>query len=160
MVIRFFILSLFILLFVNAKTQIVLDRDTQKEILYIYEKQDNKMLLLDSLYTLNILSEYSYSEKNGVIYMVCSVTTMHGKTYYISTYALGEEKKLIFTGKCWMSESEYENLFRRGLSVVVNNKGIQLSFTSGKYSLIILSFDELNLKEVSRELSKIDELQK
>lgn len=145
-------------MFVNANSQIVLDRAEQGEILYVYEKQGDKMLLLDSLTTLSIFSEYSYFENNKLIYLVWSATSEDGKVYYINTYVIGDEKKMNLTGQYWIEESKHKELFKKGLRVAVTDKGLQLSFTQGKFSLLVYAFDELNLKDISKELSKVAKL--
>lgn len=145
-------------MFANANAQIILDRTEHGELLYVYEKQDGKILLLDSITTLNIFSEYSYFENDQLIYLVWSATSEDGKVYYINTYKIGNEKKINLTGQYWIEEAKHKSLFKKGLSVAITDKGLQLSFTHGKFSLFVFSFDELNLKNISKGLSKIAKL--
>lgn len=155
--IRFFILSTLSLMFVNANAQITLSRAEHGEVLYIYEKQKNESTLIDSITTLSIFSEYSYSENNKTIYLVWSAVTEDGKVYYLNTYSIGE-KKVSLKGQYWIDEAKHKELFKRGLRVAVTDEGLQLSFSQGKFALLVFSFDELNLKDLSKELSKIAKL--
>ena len=98
---RFIILILFLLVFVDANSQIVLDRLPQGELLYVYEKNDGKILLLDSIPLLNIFSEYSYCENDQLIYLVWSASSSEGKVYYINTYTIGYEKEIELKGQYW-----------------------------------------------------------
>ncbi len=155
---KFYISFLFVLFFTKANCQIVLDRDEEKEVLYIYENQDDKMLLRDSIVILNIFSEYSYVENNRLIYLVWSAMSEYGKVYYINTYSLGSDGKINLGGQYWIEEEKHKRLFKKGLSVTVCNKGIQLSFKQGKIALVVLSFDDLDLKKLSKALSKVERL--
>jgi hypothetical protein len=144
-------------MFVNANAQITLSRAEHGEVLYIYEKQKNESTLIDSITTLSIFSEYSYSENNKTIYLVWSAVTEDGKVYYLNTYSIGE-KKVSLKGQYWIDEAKHKELFKRGLRVAVTDEGLQLSFSQGKFALLVFSFDELNLKDLSKELSKIAKL--
>lgn len=154
---RFFILSILSLMFVNTSAQITLSKAEHGEALYIYEKQKNESTLVGSIITLSIFSEYSYSENNKTLYLVWSSVTENGKVYYLNTYAIGE-KKVSLKGQYWIEEAKHKELFKRGLRVAVTDEGLQLSFSQGKLALLIFSFDELNLKGLSKELSKVAKL--
>lgn len=154
---RFIILILFLLVFVDVNSQIVLDRLPQGELLYVYEKNDGKILLLDSIPLLNIFSEYSYCENDQLIYLVWSASSSEGKVYYINTYTIGYEKEIELKGQYWIEETKHKKLFEKGLRISVNDKGLQLNFTQGKFSQMVFAFDGLELKEISKELSKIAE---
>jgi hypothetical protein len=165
-----FVLSAFFwVAFSNANAQIFAERANQEQAfhkIYIYEKHPTESVIIDSIELLNIFSELSYflSDSSQILYVVYSSigtdpkTYFQGKTYFIDEYALDENKKILRSGQYWIEEDKHKSLFNKGLRVAVIDKGLQLSFTHGKFSLLVFSFDELNLKDISRELSKIDKL--
>lgn len=165
-----FVLSFFLCVaFSNANAQIFAERANQEQAfhkIYIYEKTPIKNVLLDSIEILNMFSEFSYflSDNSQILYLLySSIGTnpknyVQGKTYFIDEYVLDKSKKMVRSGQYWIEEAKHKALFKKGLKVEISDKGLQLSFTQGKLSLLVYSFDELNLKDLSKELSKIAKL--
>jgi len=157
--------------FGNANAQIFAERASQEQAfhkIYIYEKHSTKNVILDSIEVLNIYSEFTFflSDKSKILYVVySSIGTdpknyFQGKTYFIDEYRLDENKKVLRLGQYLVKEAKHKELFKKGLRIAITDKGLQLSFVQGKISLLTFSFDELNLKNISKEISKVAILQK
>lgn len=156
------------MVFIKVNAQVSIERIDSATffVLNIYEKQNNKSVILDSIILPTIFhTDYTYyCTKDSLIYISCRAfgqppePSIQEFAYYIYAYKFDENKKVVLTGEYAIRGIEHKELFKKGLRIAVTDKGLQLSFTQGKFALLVFSFDELNLKTLSKELSKIDKL--
>jgi len=138
----------------SVKGQITVEQHQEKEMLFIYKKQDEGKVLLDSITTLKIFQEYSYAIDSNKIYVSWSGVAEDGKVFYMNLYELKGDS-LNISGQYWIEESKYEKLFKKGIKVSFRKDGMNISFEKGDVSLFVLSYSNLNLEKISIPLKKL-----
>lgn len=148
------IIFLFLSLPLLLKGQILLKQDLEKNILYVNEVRGKDTLLVDSISTLNMFNEYSFFEKNRVIYTLFSAVDVTGmKVYTINIYKIEDSIKLVES--FYIEQLTYQTLFENGIKLSFSDKGLNIAFDKGKIRSIELGYLYINRHEVMTLLKNI-----
>lgn len=144
----------------NIKGQVFLEESSERNFILVKEKSKDKELILDSLINLDIAGNYdrTYYLSDSLIYYSWKYLGIDGNGLSINIYKLNKFKKLHLIDNFNISDKEYFQAFGNGIFIEFKKEGIALKFERGTVREIILSYENLRLKDIGEVLKRLSNM--